>query len=672
MAQSRTVSLAWIAIVGFALSGPLVAPAGASSHREAPAIANDALADNTDVYAFISPNDSDKVVAVANYVPLLLPDSGPNFYRFDDSVRYEMRFDNDGDARADITYQFEFRTELRDGSTFLYNTGPVASIDDPNLNVRQFFSLTRIDHARKKTEIVADDVPVAPWNVGQRSFPDYTAVADQAVYDVGDGTKVFTGPRDEPFFVDLRVFDLLGVGGKPSTDGLNVMSLVLEVPIEDLASDGVRPSADETGPESILGVYARSMRRRYRILGRRERAARNHGRWVQVSRLAFPLINEVVVPLKDKDAYNRLDPENDVERFGQYILSPEFPGLLASVLGLPCPPTPPGGRTDIVDVLSPNGTTPADLLRINITEGQTFAHTAFPNGRALTDDVTDALLTLVCNGGVPVGDGVDANDLAFSDDFPYLAGPHPGKESTPAQDVDQDGVTAANGDCDDGDPTVKPGAPEICDEKDNDCNGVVDDSPTDLDGDLANLCQDCDDSDPAVAPGGLEFCDGKDNDCNGVVDDVSDLDGDGFDFCVDCDDEDSEVFPGRAEVCFNGKDDDCDTSIDEGCTTTFGRAVILDDELEIYAPDDVVCLDQVTNGGCIFFEEGDCVDDEGVSQPHLHGLVQFLGLDGPIPLILGQPGFYQEFNPVCGFGDVVEGVPGCGPDLVVPCGPPVS
>ena len=408
----------------------VVAPA--SSHREAPAIAQDQFADNTDTYVFISPNDPDKMVIVANSVPLLKPDSGPNFYQFSDAVAYEICLDHNGDAFRDICYRWNFNTTVGNGDTFLYNTGPITSLDDPDLNVRQTYNLFRIDYfagLQTTVSVVATDVPVAPWNVGDRSFPasgGYEAVAREAIRTEGE-TSMFAGPRDEPFFVDLHVFDLLGVGGAPTTDGLNVMSLVLEVPIDEVAFGGQRPAEGDMGPTSILGVYARNLRRVVEVRGRFG-PPRSFGRNVQVSRLAFPLINEAVIPLQDKDNYNRTDPHNDVTNFGSYILFPELTGLLQGVLGLTCPDTPPEGRTDIVDLLSPNGTTAADLLRINITQGQTFSDTAFPNGRKLEDDVLDTILTLICSSdfSIPVSDLVDGNDLAFFDELPYLASPHSG------------------------------------------------------------------------------------------------------------------------------------------------------------------------------------------------------------------------------------------------------
>ena len=227
------------------------------------------------------------------------------------------------------------------------------------------------------------------------------------------------------------MFDLLGVTapgtpGAPTTDGINVMSLVLEVPITDLAKGGVRPAESATGKDSVIGVYASSSRPQVRVL-RRTRDEDDYGSMIQVSRLAWPLINEVIIPLRDKDRFNRSAPVDDVKNFGGYILDPEVPKLLNGVLGAGCGATPAGGRVDIVGFLSPNGTAAADLLRININKGQTIADTKFPNGRKLADDVTDTLLTVACNKpGAVIGDNVNANDKPFTNTFPYLASPHSG------------------------------------------------------------------------------------------------------------------------------------------------------------------------------------------------------------------------------------------------------
>ncbi len=403
--------------------------ASASSHREAPAIGEDQFADNTDVYSFISPSDPNRLVMVANYVPLLIPSSGPNFYRFSDNVRYEFRIDNSGDAVPDVVYHFAFSTSVANGNTFLYNVGPVDSVASPNLNVRQkydlFMAYRDANNNKKLEQLVAGGV-VAPWHVGDRTFPNesYEGVALGATATASDGSKVFAGPRDEPFFVDLHVFDLLGVGGAPTTDGINVMSLVLEVPIDRISRLQQRP-ADASAKQAIAGIQARALRPTVTVrLGNSPDI--NFGGFTQVSRLGWPLVNEAVIPLKDKDKYNRSEPAQDVQNFGAYILNPELPGLLNLVLNAGCADTPQGGRTDIVGLLAPNGTAPADLLRINIAQGQTYAHSGFPNGRKLEDDVTDTLLSVICNNGGPLGDGVDSNDLPFTETFPYLASPHSG------------------------------------------------------------------------------------------------------------------------------------------------------------------------------------------------------------------------------------------------------
>ena len=414
-----------LAIAGLTL-GTGALTASASSHREAPAIAEDQYVDNTDVYAFISPGDANNLVIVADYVPLLLPSSGPNFYKFSDNARYEVHIDNDGDAVPDIAFRWTFRSQRKHGDTFLYNTNAIESITSANLNVTQTYRLEKVNEHTGQTTTIMDNVPVAPWNVGKRSFPNnsYETVALQAV-TAKNGVKSFAGPRDEPFFVDLHVFDLLGVGGAHTTDGINVMSLVIEVPITAIASKGVRPAAGDTSPKSVVGIFASASRPRVRFL-RDERDWDHYGNFVQVSRLGWPLVNEVIIPLQDKDKYNRSQPKNDVANFGAYLLDPEVPKLLKGVLGINCPATPAGGRTDIVGLLAPNNTRAADMLRINITQGQTSDQSHFPNGRALADDVTDTLLTVACHNGQPVGDGVDANDKPFTTTFPYLASPHSG------------------------------------------------------------------------------------------------------------------------------------------------------------------------------------------------------------------------------------------------------
>ena len=286
--------------VSLAILGLGASTAAASSHRDAPAIAQDQYADNTDVYSFVSPENPDNLVIIASYMPLLVPFAGPNFYQFSDNVAYDLRIDNDGDARTDMIYRFIFKTSVQNGDTFLYNTGVVDSLTDENLNVRQVYDVIRVDLNAQTQSVIAADVPVAPWNVGDLSFPNgsYEGVALGAVAQTS-GVKLFAGPRDDSFFVDFHVFDLLGVGGFPGTDGFNVMSLVLEVPIADLTADGTRP-ADVNSADAILGIHATASRQRKRVL-RRNSPERNRGRFVQISRLGFPLVSEIMLPLKAKD-----------------------------------------------------------------------------------------------------------------------------------------------------------------------------------------------------------------------------------------------------------------------------------------------------------------------------------------------------------------------------------
>ena len=178
-----------------------------SSHREAPEIAKDPVADSTDVYAFVSPDRPGTVTLIANYIPLQGPAGGPNFYEFGDDVLYQIHIDNSGDGRADISYQLRFHTRLRDANTFLYNTGPIESLGSPNWNRRQFYTLTRVDRGREK--VLGRNLACPPCNIGPLSTPHYAALAGEAVHDLPGGVKVFAGQRAEGFYVDLgSIFDL--------------------------------------------------------------------------------------------------------------------------------------------------------------------------------------------------------------------------------------------------------------------------------------------------------------------------------------------------------------------------------------------------------------------------------------------------------------------------------
>src|SRR2546430_5802485 len=165
-----------------------------SSHREAPEIAKDPVADSTDVYAFVSPDRPDTVTLIANYIPLQGPAGGPNFYEFGDDVLYEIHVDNDGDALDDITYQFRFQTQLRNPDTFLYNTGQITALDSPNWNKRQFYSVTKLRGSQ--TSVLGTGLSCPPCNIGPRSTPSYQSLAEAAVHSLKSGEVTFAGQRD--------------------------------------------------------------------------------------------------------------------------------------------------------------------------------------------------------------------------------------------------------------------------------------------------------------------------------------------------------------------------------------------------------------------------------------------------------------------------------------------
>lgn len=447
-------------VTGFACVGlvSILSLAGsASSHREAPLISQDPLADNTDVYAFVSPASPDKVTLISNFIPLQVPSSGPNFWKFDDNVLYEIMVDNDADAVEDITFQFRFRTETRNLDTFLYNTGQITSIDDSDWNVRQFYSVTRIDGPRRtgRTQVLGENLPSPPVNVGVRSIPDYPSVANQAVRALPSGMLVFAGQRDEGFYVNLGVFDLLGVPPADtftpdSTAGMNVHSIAIEVPIAMLTANGARPSSTSDAT-AVIGVWSTASRPS--VTARNGAQEAHSGRYVQVSRLGQPLVNEVVIPRRLKDAFNAIPPTQDAVAL-PVVTDPEVPKLLLALFGVRSPAAP---REDLVTIFlkgipglnQPPNVTPSEMLRLNVAIQPAANPNAlgvlggdiagFPNGRRVGDDVTDIAiramagatpLTPSFNTGInaQLGDGVMGNDLPYLASFPYLAHPHPGNQ----------------------------------------------------------------------------------------------------------------------------------------------------------------------------------------------------------------------------------------------------
>jgi len=453
-----------------------------SSHREAPEISKDPVADNTDSYAFVSPDRPETVTLITNYIPLEGPDGGPNFYEFGDDVRYDIHIDNDGDAKPDVTFRFRFQTEVRNPDTFLYNTGQIKSLDSPNWNRRQFFSLSRVTNGEDDEPVtLATHLACPPCNVGPRSIPDYPSLAKAAVHQLEDGVTVFAGQRLEGFYVDLgSIFDLADLRpfqnlhllpspaapGVDATKNLNVHSIAIQVPKSDLTRDGVNPT-DPMDARSTIGVWGAAYRRKARVRGEDGAEA---GPWVQVSRLGNPLFNEVIVPMGKKDLWNSLPPSADAQ-FAKYVLHPElatllpilYPGVFPNLAGLTA------ARADLAAILLTGipagivkgfqnftGTTQADMLRLNLAIQPSAKPSlfgiiggdlaGFPNGRRVFDDtvaielraVAGATYPLVAPGFTPDGaaalltDGTAPNlNTRYLPTFPYLGVPLDGF-STPS------------------------------------------------------------------------------------------------------------------------------------------------------------------------------------------------------------------------------------------------
>jgi len=445
--RTQILGVSAIFVVALALM-----PGEASSHREAPLLAQDPMADNTDVYAFVSPDAPDTVTLIANFIPFQKPDGGPNFYSFDPNVVYEIHIDNNGDAVEDVTYQWRFTTEVRNTATFLYNTGTVTSLDDPDLNVRQFYRLTRIDGPRRTGTVteLSGRLPVPPPNIGPRSTPNYGALGG-GIQSLPGNITVFAGQRDEGFYVDLGIFDLLGVGSgavEDSTAGFNVSSLAIRVPKSALARGGSTPT-NASDPSAIIGVWSTASRFATRTLS--AGAQQHSGALVQVSRLGNPLVNEAVIDLARKDAFNGIEPTSDSVALDR-VTDPEVPKLLKLIFNVDSPPAP---RNDLVAIFltgipglnQPTNVRAAEMLRLNMAIPPTSSPdrmgvlggdlAGFPNGRRVGDDVLDIVLQAAA-GGTPLtpaynrspnnslGDGVNRNDVAYLTSFPYLGIPHAG------------------------------------------------------------------------------------------------------------------------------------------------------------------------------------------------------------------------------------------------------
>jgi len=490
-----------------------------SSHREAPEISQDPVADNTDTYAFVSPDRPDTVTILTNYIPLEAAAAGPNFYEFGDDVRYYVYISNDGSGLANIAFEFDFTTRIRNENTFLYNTGPIKSINDSTFNRRQTYTVTRIEgpeldaedsngraherrerHDRHRRDVLGRNLASPPCNIGPSSTPNYPNLAQQAIHNLPGGIKVFAGQRNDGFFADLgAVFDLatlrpfqnLHLGSMMAAasgvdtlkSGTNVHTIALQIPISQLTRHRNTPK-DVLGSDSTIGIWGAASRRKMQVRGDRSRNGAESGPWVQVSRLANPLFNELLVTLGRKDDWNRSYPIDD-RNFVEGVVHPElaqllptlYPGAFPNLAKLNASGKP---RADIEAIFLtgiPKGIVPGfqnntgkhlgDMLRLNVAIPPTANPSplgllgndaaGFPNGRRVTDDIVtielralagvtyalvdksftpDAAATKVTQGVAepptgPPGSGAEG-EARFLSTFPYLGSPHDGFDTPPA------------------------------------------------------------------------------------------------------------------------------------------------------------------------------------------------------------------------------------------------
>jgi hypothetical protein len=465
------------------LLGCLATAAHAASHREAPRIALDPTADITDVYFFRSWEDPSRVVLIMNVIPAQEPSSGPNYFALDEDVLYAMHLDVDRDGQTDIDYEFRFETEIRapfddlpvsyagvDGVAGL--PPGIRALDgtgSEGLGLRQRYTVRQV-FRKRRSDLGTSTMFAVPSNIGPRTIPDYEALAAQGIYDLANGGRVFVGQRDETFYIDLgATFDTLNLRRNPPVltaaedandaanpfgvdmfSGFNVTTLALEIPISEITDD----------PSAVIGMYASTSRTRNRHFGADDANANlfGSGGFVQVARLANPLVNELIIGTGQKDRWNTKDPSEE-SRFLGFYQTPRLAAFLNLAFGLPVPATP---RNDLVAVLlkypgqDPGGcsrrnpcsellrlnvgvapTAPADQKRLTVLAGDPAG---FPNGRRPNDDVTDIALRVVAGallGPVPaLGDGVNFNIGApgtnvtasgIATAFPFLPTPFDGR-----------------------------------------------------------------------------------------------------------------------------------------------------------------------------------------------------------------------------------------------------
>ena len=467
-------------------------PAGfAASHREAPITALDHKADITDFFAFVSYDDPTKVTFLLNVDPFLEPGNGPNYFPFDDNILYTIHVDNNNDAVEDVSFQVQFQTTIRAPGVFTGFVGAGAGINAPanspapvapgtpivppaitaldgpgaaGLSLRQTYSVTMVKNgvSTPLTNQTGSPLFAVPSNVGPRTMPNYPALAEQGVYDLQNGIKIFAGTVDDPFYIDLgAAFDSLnfrtGAGGgvlSPATDandhtnlasdsvsGYNVNTIAIEVPIAMLTRTGNHEAATSTA--ATIGAWGTTARPRI-FVRRSPLPSVGSGGFAQVQRMGNPLINELIIGTGSKDYWSMSQPKDD-SQFASFDLDPLLARVLNAIYGIQIP-TPP--RYDLLPLIAyaapiaAPGTLAgpvADLLRLNtgipptpepsrrrlgILAGDAAG---FPNGRRVSDDVTDIAARAVAGAFAgaattyPIGDGVNTNDVPYQETFPYVA-----------------------------------------------------------------------------------------------------------------------------------------------------------------------------------------------------------------------------------------------------------
>jgi len=491
-------------------------PAEAASHREAPLIALDPSADNTDVYAFVSydtanltrPAADRRVTFILNVNPGQDPSDGPNYFNFGDDVLYAVHIDNDRDGKADdVVYEFRFKTENRPVVAAGDLTSPLPYLGNPHIPViapslplggitaldgpgsegltrRQTYTVTEVRHGQRTELFKGQTLVAVPSNVGPATMPDYPALAALGTYsDAATGIRVFAGQRAETFYIDLgAVFDTLNLrrylpaltGSGEDTDfvnpfgvnrfaGFNISTIAIEVPITRVTSDG-KPAGTTN---DLIGVYANTSRQKVKVLGQPGEPADEDGPFVQVSRMANPLVNELIITTPFKDEWNASKPEDEAN-FQAFYQDPVVATELNLVFHVPIVPingSPATDRTDLIGLLlkypgqalsgSNCGQPCAELLRLNLSVPPTAPEmqsrlgaalttdkAGYPNGRRPNDDVTDITVRVVGGNNYianHIGDGVNflagapgvvdvditANGIARN--FPFLPTPYDGK-----------------------------------------------------------------------------------------------------------------------------------------------------------------------------------------------------------------------------------------------------